>query len=274
MQHLQSYGLKINVQKTAVLIRLAHRDGRTLLRQHLCKNKHGVYLKTIGPTTVFIPVKQQHNYIGCILSLYDFETLTVKYRLEMGKNQFTRLRSVLMSQRCLPLAKRAYMWQVCVWTTLSYGLTCTGCTSMHMQLISGIVAKQLRSLARLPRHITRATNSKVRMHAQATLPETDVMRWPSVHRQAKWSGRLIEDARQFATKLVRVLDSDGVPCPECGVYFADESSMRKHRSRKHPEVVPEKVPDSEIRRELHYRRRYADLRQTISSHAHPPKAYT
>ena len=270
MQHLQSYGLKINVQKTAVLIRLAHRDGRTLLRQHLCKNKHGVYLKTIGPTTVFIPVKQQHNYLGCILSLYDFETLTVKYRLEMGKNQFTRLRSVLMSQRCLPLDKRAYMWQVCVWTALSYGLTCTGCASMHMQLISGIVAKQLRSIARLPRHITHATNSEVHarvgvpmpadllqqasqnlwhrlLHAQATLPETDVMRWPSVHRQAKWSGRLIEDARHFATKLVRVLDSDG----ECGVYFANESSMRKHRSRKHPEVLPEKVPDPEIRRELH-----------------------
>ena len=126
----------------------------------------------------------------------------------------------------------------------------------------------------MPRHITHATHEEVHIHvgismpadllqqasqslwdglqhAQATLPETDVMRWPSVHRQTLWSGKLIEDARHFATKLVRVLDSDGVPCPECGVYFADESSVRKHRSRKHPEVAQEKVPDSEIRRELH-----------------------
>ena len=205
MQHLQRFGLKINVQKTAVLIRLAHRDGRTLLRQHLCRNKQGVYLKTIGHTPAFVPVKQQHNYLGCVLSLYDFETLTVKYRLEMCKNQFTRLRSVLMSQRCLSLSKRAYMWRVCVWTTLSYGLTCSGCTSMRMQLISGIVAKQLRSIARLPRHITHATNEEVHARVGVLMPADMLqqasqtcgidcsMLWPRSRRLMSCTGRLCID---------------------------------------------------------------------------------
>ena len=177
-----------------------------------------------------------------------------------------------MSQRCLSLARRAHMWQVCVWTTLGYGLTCTGCTALHMQLISGVVAKQLRSVARMPRHITHATNEEVHervgipmpadlllkasqnlsdrlQQAKVSLPMTDVMQWPSIHRQAVWASRLLEDARHYATKLVRVLDGDGVPCPQCGLYFADESGMRKHLSRKHPEVVQE--TNAEIKRELH-----------------------
>ena len=133
MRHLRSFGLKINVNKTAVLIRMAHRDGRHMLKQHLCRNKTGVFLQTIEAQAQYLPVKQSHKYLGCIISLHDFESLTFQYRLEMGKNQFSRLRSVLVSHRCLSLARRAYMWQICVWTTLSYGLNCSGCTSLQLQ---------------------------------------------------------------------------------------------------------------------------------------------
>ena len=61
MSHLQSYGFKINVSKTAVLIRVARRDGRVLLQQHLCKNQTGDFLRTIGGTPMYLPFRKSHR---------------------------------------------------------------------------------------------------------------------------------------------------------------------------------------------------------------------
>ena len=274
MQHLRNFGLRINVNKTAVLIRMAQRDGRNMLKQHLCQNKDGVYLRTLEAQAQFLPVKSSHKYLGCIISLHDFEALTFQHRLELGRNQFSRLRSVLMSHRCLTLSKRAYMWQVCVWTTLSYGLACCGCASLQLQRLSGIVAKQLRSVARMPRHITHTTNAEIhdllkvptpakllekasdslveRLQRIVTQAEPDdVMLWPSIHRQATWSAHLIRDAAQHDTQLVRALNEEAVPCPICGLYFAGQTGLRKHISRKHPDADNQVTPQEDIKRELH-----------------------
>ena len=170
MSHPQSYGLKINVSKTAILIRVAHCDGRVPLQQHLCKKKTGGFLRTIGNAPMYLPLRKSHPYLGCALSLYDFETLTVKRQVEMDNNQFSRLRSALTSQRCLSLTNGAYMWKVCVWTTLSYGLVCSGCTGLHLQQISGLVSRELRSIAKMPRRITQNTNEEVRSHLDLPSP--------------------------------------------------------------------------------------------------------
>ena len=43
--------------------------------------------------------------------------------------------------------------------------------------------------------------------------------------------------RPTTPRLVQIRPQAGVPCPECGLYFVDESAVRKHFAVKHPDLV-------------------------------------
>ena len=268
---LKQLGLKVNISKTAALIRMARNEGRRLLKQHLCKTAQGTYLCFLAVKPIRIPVKTSHVYLGCVISLRDFESMTVRHRMEAAKTQFSRLRSVLTSSRCLSLKRRARIWQACVWSTLMYGWTCCGCSGFLLTQVCSLVHTQLRAIARSPRHITHTTNEEV--CAMLGLPgpkalllqavdglgrrlefvratSDDLMRRPDLHTQAEWARDQLISAAACLGRLERVAATQGVACTVCGIYFDNESSMRKHRSRKHPEAVGVPVVDtSQIRRE-------------------------
>ena len=161
MKQLRHLGLTINVSKTAVLIRMARHEGKSLLKQHVCSTPKGRYLCFLGGEILRIPLKHSHEYLGCVISLFDFEALTVRHRLSTARNQFSRLRSVLTSTRCLSLKRRAQIWRTCIWSTLMYGWTCCGCSGYLLSQVLGLVNTQLRAIARSPRHITHTTNDEV-----------------------------------------------------------------------------------------------------------------
>ena len=62
------------------------------------------------------------------------------------------------------------------------------------------------------------------------------MQRSELHDQAAWAREQLADAMQGCHRLERITPVDGVACPECGIYFDCESSMRKHKSRKHPDI--------------------------------------
>ena len=85
---LRTFGLTINLSKTAALIRMAHSQGQVELRKHVVSNHKGTFLCLFGPQTELVPLVKQHKYLGCIISLFDFEVLTIRHRIEVGRNQF------------------------------------------------------------------------------------------------------------------------------------------------------------------------------------------
>jgi len=255
MQQLKSLGLTINVNKTAVLIRMARPEGKSLLKQHVCTTPTGRYLCFLGGELLRIPIKHSHEYLGCVISLFDFEAFTVRHRISTAKNQFSRLRSVLTSTRCLGLKRRAQIWKTCIWSTLLYGWTCCGCSGYMLSQVVGLVNTQLRAIARSPRHITHTTNEEVyrmlgiepptrliqnavaslqRRLAQARDSGDTVMAGAELHAQAAWAEDLLREAVLCSGRLERVTSVEGVACTVCGVYFPDVTAMRKHRTRKHP----------------------------------------
>ena len=271
VRKLEKFGLHVNLSKTAILVRMARPEGRELLRRHTQKTAQGLFLSFLGDRPLRIPIKKSHEYLGCIISFHDFEALTVQHRLAAAKNQFSRLRTVLTSTRCLSMLRRARIWHTCVWTTLIYGWTCCGCSSYLLTQVWGTVNRQLRAIARSPRHITHTTNDEV--YEILSLPGPSellqqavdglsrrldhikytsdmVMCTPALHHQAAWAHDLLTDAIRNCGRLERVADAQGVACTVCGVYFDNESSMRKHRSRKHPEVGGvQPVAPNQIQRE-------------------------
>ena len=273
MNHLRQFGLKINVSKTVMLVRVAEAEGRAVLSKYLSKSKRGTYFCVPGLALEYIPVKESHTYLGCIISLLDFETLTFRHRLQIGKGQFQRLRSVLTNGKYLSLRRRTRLWQTCVWSSISYGLACCGVSGACMRLLAGTVATQIRAIAKLPRHISRVSNDELyqRVYIQhpaqlllhlstnlcdrlakmkQLLPPEDVMSWPQFLEQALYSQERIQDAAHYQQQLVTVDVEAGVACPVCGLYFSSMAYVKAHITRKHPEQVkPASLPLEQVQRE-------------------------
>eukprot|EP00439_Symbiodinium_sp_Y106_P044404 s8080_g5.t1 len=155
---LRAFGLTINLSKTAALIRMAHPQGQAELRKHMVCNHKGAFLSLFGPQTELVPLVRQHKYLGCIISLFDFEAmyLLLRQRLE---------------------------------------------------------------------------------HEFEPLPEHDIMRDPGILAQVKHIHNMMQTAMAYHPRLVQIRPQAGVPCPECGLYFVDESAVRKHFAVKHPDLV-------------------------------------
>ena len=274
LARLAEHGMQVNLTKTAALVRMARPEGRHFLKQHMCQTSKHKYLCFLGAQPLRVPVKKEHVYLGCVISLYDFEGATVRHRITAARNQFSRLRSVLTSSRCLSPARRGRIWRACIWSTLLYGWLCCGGSGYLLQQILSLVNTQLRTVARSPRHIMHTTNTEVchmlhlpsphemimqsadnlrqRLSYATQLPDDDVMTRPTLHAQAEWALDSISAALAGCGRLARVDLTEGVPCPVCGIYFESTSSMRKHKTRKHPEAeVEPPLPVTQVQREAH-----------------------
>ena len=78
------------------------------------------------------------------------------------------------------------------------------------------------------------------------------MRGTELQEQAAWAADLLQEAVLCSGRLERVITTQGVACTVCGVYFANETDMRKHRTRKHPEVERvSQIDTSNLQREAY-----------------------
>ena len=124
LKHLRSYGLKINTTKTVLLLRLATSKGKADSGKYLTHTKRGTFFRVPGVHPEYLPVKSNHVYLGCVISLFDFEADTLRHRVQVGRTQFQRRRPILCSNRHMTLNRRTRLWNTCVWTSISYGLVC------------------------------------------------------------------------------------------------------------------------------------------------------
>ena len=132
---------------------------------------------------------------------------------------------------------------------------------------------QLRTVAKLPRHVTRVSNAELFTRLQVPpplvlllhineklcarlasahmeLPEADIMTWPQFQEQALRAKTMIQDAANHSQRLVTVDAEAGVPCPLCGIYFSSAAYVKAHITRKHPgHLKPAALPLENIRRD-------------------------
>ena len=162
-----------------------------------------------------------------------------------------------------------------------------------------LVNTQLRAIARSPRHITHTTNEDVyrmlgvpnptrlvqlavgslsRRLAAPSIEGDTIMHGTELHEQATWAADLLQEAVLCSGRLEARDHNAGVACTVCGMYFANETDMRKHRTRKHPEVDRvRQIDTSNLQREAYC----VDgmpvcrgMRQVLSPHAYLAQTYT
>ena len=166
---LKSFGMAVSDTKSQAVLALRGALSNSIRKRFARKGPDGPFLRIpLLDGALCIPLVSQFRYLGVQLSYTSFENATLTYRLDKGKAAFGRLGTVLKGRHHLASAQRIHLWRACVWSTMSYGLTC-GVTLAGHKTLETLVVRHIRAILRLPAHLTQTTNSEVAAKAYLAL---------------------------------------------------------------------------------------------------------
>eukprot|EP00439_Symbiodinium_sp_Y106_P015242 s10585_g2.t1 len=252
---LGDHGLQLSQGKSVILARIGGLKGRAIWKKFLVRTAEGWFVRVplkVGDT--LIALKEEHRYLGAMISYKTYEASTFRYRLAQARTQYGRLKKLLHSRQHLTLQQRMRMYRTCVWSTLSYSLHATGLGPAQVAQLRGVVATHLRAIARSPRHLTGETSES--LHARLGFPdpmqqlcsemENLVQRirdspllvpgCPCSRHAVVVEERLREQLhldQRSHVRLVQVPDARPVACSFCGQYFPNEVALRTHIGHQH-----------------------------------------
>ena len=257
---LKEHGMDIQADKCAVLINLHGKDVNKVMKHVKVRRNDQAYLQVQAHSEVQIPIKKQHEYLGTILAYRDPQTLTLSHRLSKARGQYALLRKTLHARRLISSKHRYRIWKAGVQASACYGLAATGLTVTGRTQLLAMAARQLRSLAGRPAHLTHESNAEIRQRFGCAELTEDLRKLASNRLAELRELRQLQPenivTRSIATsqlesaiatfqKVVPVehpkqdgVKGVGVPCPVCGVYHTNRTSMKKHLAVKHPEYQP------------------------------------
>ena len=154
---LESAGLKINLAKSAAILRIQGTRFRAFQKNFIVKRPNGVFLKccTTEGKAYHVPIVKKWNYLGSTLSYFSFDADTVARRIQAADHAFLKLKNVLGSRRSLPMWQRLRVCDACVNSTLLYAVIAVGIGPREARTIHYTVMRHLRLIAHSARHITR-----------------------------------------------------------------------------------------------------------------------
>ena len=238
-QVYRRHGMIINETKSAFIIRLGGTHGSKWLkdRVRLVDGKRVVCLSH-GLDSVEVPLVKQVKYLGIIVSYHDFETASVKHRLQSAGLSRQRLAKILHSSRYLTLQQRLQIYQVCIRSTLLYGVSCFKLPDKAIALLHRRDIKYIRAIAKSPVHITRESTQDLLQRLQfrslgqclqayysklGISVNTDVLE-PHLRATGCSASRALQELPSSTRSYA---------CPTCGVHFPSQQIMRIHHARKH-----------------------------------------
>ena len=172
---LTSAHLVVNSQKSAILLRLCKGLAPAWRRSHIKKGPDGPFLSFCSPggTRYNIPLKQEHVYLGLVISYHSLETASVSHRTRAAWATWTRLRPALTSASAPARDLRLRLWRACVPPTLLYGLHVVKPTARHLLQLQQLSTRHLRAVARSQAHMT--YESTACLHARLGVPSVHAL---------------------------------------------------------------------------------------------------
>ena len=254
---LESIGMKVNMQKTVILLRLEGSKRCSIIKKYTYLQNGSRFLwvpKASG--RVAIPIVHEHVYLGTKISFFKFEDKIFEHRLHIGKVTFLRLRPLLTGRRALPLALRVRLWIVCVRSSYVYGLEAAGLTTQGCQTLHRRFARDLRQLGRSPSHLTHESTKQLHHRLGLQLPLEHLLQiWSLSHdrRRAALAGlshadilwqfdfdthyQTILSTLQAATEQPAITQE--LQCPYCSYLAPLPATLTRHlRTTHHISVAP------------------------------------
>ena len=161
LSQLEDTGFCLSRDKTVCLLRAEGVQVPHMLRKLVHKKNKQQDKQLCIDARWQLPLRKQHVYLGAVISFGVFEVQNAQHRKHAGQAAFARMRFILMSQRALSLDKRLRLWRTIVVPTTMYSLCASGFTKQAFDLIRVMFVKQIRAMARSPRHLTEESDNSL-----------------------------------------------------------------------------------------------------------------
>ena len=249
---LEDQGFDLSRDKTVCLfkaegVQVPHLQRKIVHRQTKPQGK-----RLVLDSKWSLPLKASHVYLGAVISYGSFEMQNAQHRRHAGQAAFARLRPTLMSHRALPMQRRLQLWRSIVVSSTLYSLSASGYTRKSYDLIRVMFVKQIRAIARSPRHLTEESDH--RLLQRLGVPTTHQLLM-QVHRQLAETSKQLrshigeDDIRVSSTitereslllQQVRELEASNadessvrLTCDVCGYQCDNDAALRQHKAKKH-----------------------------------------
>ena len=176
LETLATYNLKVNLQKTALLINLKGRSAKKVLRQHTRHKAGDTFLVlVVHGKECLLKIKESHTYLGTIISYRNRRDLNIGHRISSAQTRYQQLRKILNGRGPLSIKYRLRLWQACIPPSLTYSLEATGCTSKGLQRLKIVATRHLRAILREPAHLHHVKTSAIWERAKLPTPEQSIL---------------------------------------------------------------------------------------------------
>ena len=249
---LEEVGMIVNLDKTAFLLRISGKHAKALRKTLIYKGNSKQWIRIPrkhGPDT-YIPLVNNHTYLGAKIGFYAFEEQTLKYRLQIGKTAFLRLRPWLLKRHTYPLPLRVQLWLTCIRSSYLHGLQAVGLSSKGAQQLQRRFLTEHRQIARSPSHITHESSTDLCARLGIALPLQGLATlWTQqyVNKCSKWEGLASDDVlhdidiHQHHNRVMQAFDqalppaalSDVQLCPYCDFSTQFQTQLTKHLHKRH-----------------------------------------
>ena len=195
-----------------------------------------------------LPLRKQHVYLGAVISYGAFEVQNAQHRKHAGQAAFARMRPTLMSQRALSLDKRLRLWRTIVVPTTMYSLGASGLTKQAYDLIRVMFVKQIRAMARSPRHLTEESDNSllsrlgmVMQQQRNTIEATQRILQESGGEDFRTHPIIVQREMQLL-EMVQALERPSATgqdatskcqCDLCDKAFESEAALRSRKAKMH-----------------------------------------
>ena len=246
-------GMVVNAHKSQAHIALKGRPAERWLHKH-CRQVEGHKVLELGSEagSLDIPLTDRLAYLGTMLSYRDFEMQTFSHRSEVARVTKVRRAKFLFSRAGLSVQGRLGVLKSCFVSTLVYGLEATGVVPSVLPKLAAQEAKIVRVIARAPVHLELESTHALYTRLGYTscvevLEQRLVSRLKLLQDRATGDAVIASQCKRLQEALGHIAayrstprtsalvpaSGEGIPCPDCGLYFGSRSAMRAHRARKH-----------------------------------------
>ena len=275
LQILEDYGLKINPDKSKLLVRLQGTRAKSVIKKNTLKVNNQKCWNFDGDRGSYqIPLAEELSYLGTIISVRrSSATLSLQHRLAEADKRTSCLRRSIRSRRIIPVHTRLSIWKTCVLSSALHGLHALKLSSADLQKLSQWYHRQVRAVTHTPAHITKISNRELRdkyglespeqiLHSRATakLGKLQSKAQPDITSTSQalteWENIVAHYKQMQIMSEVKLTAVDNraleqaQACPECGLYFSSIKTVRQHMARKHGLKV-EAVVGIQYRAEQH-----------------------
>ncbi|CAE7620575.1 pol, partial [Symbiodinium sp. KB8] len=177
LEALESLDMKINFDKTVILLKLVGKDAKQLRRDHTYQKAGQSYLRVyVHGREQGVPIKDQHVYLGTVVTYTRRLDRNMQHRTQAARANYQGLRKLLNGSHHLGVSHRIRLWVACVCSSAMYSQHVVGVTSKSLRRLNTMLTKHLRAILRLPAHLSHVTNHSIWHQAQLPQPGWTIQR--------------------------------------------------------------------------------------------------